>query len=773
MWCVPMMKWKLPIKRVYTKWFLSYLILILVFSIAWFMMYRISKNIVVDQTRETNKYLLENMKIPIELEFSSAVEAAAKLAVDDGLVYLSKTNGSYETISRYDTLRVIKNINQYKIGNADYENWFAIFPKNGLCLSNSGSYSHEIFKDAYVTRLGEIKGDIWDDIVENKPRTSFEALSTKYVSGRYVSNYAFVRSVPLVEKESIEGIIIVKVNGTKIQDTLNLHPENSECFIVDKKGYILYSSKILDYETQNIENLGMDAARLISLDNTHEKIYSTITSELTGLTYVMATDAKIYARELTNLKNSMMICMFLAVLVCIAVSVRMVSFNYAPIKEILNAMQGTTNIDGNSDVNLIKERFAYLYKTIHDKDRIIRVQKKNSKYLLVADILMGYENNDKQFAEKCREYGMDFISNKFCVAIFKIEDFGDILIDEESKKVDWATTRFIVQNIVEELFDERHKAYVCIVNGVITCLINYNPCCGDDYIDVKDICLKSIEYIKKYFHVDSVVALSPILEGCNGASVAYYQAIELLNYRNVNLKKNLISADENCNAINYTVKFDKNDEKKLKAAISIGNSHDATDIIRGIYERNIINGYISVKHANMIIHKLSLLVFDIIEDISTENISDFGDQLERLRQLSADENAWKAYDNILHVVNYICDKVKSGTLSSGELIYVSAKNIIDENYIDVNLNSKGIADQLDVTNPYMLRVFKRYYPDGFTEYLHRVRINKSKALLTTTNMTVAEIAEKVGYVNSNVYIRAFKKEEYMTPSVYRRNNQAK
>lgn len=55
----------------------------------------------------------------------------------------------------------------------------------------------------------------------------------------------------------------------------------------------------------------------------------------------------------------------------------------------------------------------------------------------------------------------------------------------------------------------------------------------------------------------------------------------------------------------------------------------------------------------------------------------------------------------------------------------------------------------------------------FTDYLSSVRIDAAKELLKSTNLTVTEIAGKVGYEDLNYFIRTFKKTVGMSPGQYR------
>lgn len=55
----------------------------------------------------------------------------------------------------------------------------------------------------------------------------------------------------------------------------------------------------------------------------------------------------------------------------------------------------------------------------------------------------------------------------------------------------------------------------------------------------------------------------------------------------------------------------------------------------------------------------------------------------------------------------------------------------------------------------------------FEDFLALIRVNRACKLLTTTRMTVLDIALEVGYRNAKTLNRNFLKYRLMTPSAYR------
>lgn len=61
---------------------------------------------------------------------------------------------------------------------------------------------------------------------------------------------------------------------------------------------------------------------------------------------------------------------------------------------------------------------------------------------------------------------------------------------------------------------------------------------------------------------------------------------------------------------------------------------------------------------------------------------------------------------------------------------------------------------------------------GFSEYLQRIRIGQSCALLAQTDLSIPEIAAQVGYADQKYFNRVFRKLLNMSPREYRRSQKA-
>lgn len=102
-------------------------------------------------------------------------------------------------------------------------------------------------------------------------------------------------------------------------------------------------------------------------------------------------------------------------------------------------------------------------------------------------------------------------------------------------------------------------------------------------------------------------------------------------------------------------------------------------------------------------------------------------------------------------------------------------DIID--YIDVNLqNPLSVAElcnRFHISKNTLYKLFKNSLNTGVNEYITKQRLNSAKDMLSASDLTVFDIAEKVGIQNYTYFCRLFKKHCHYTPTEYRSKTQSK
>lgn len=93
---------------------------------------------------------------------------------------------------------------------------------------------------------------------------------------------------------------------------------------------------------------------------------------------------------------------------------------------------------------------------------------------------------------------------------------------------------------------------------------------------------------------------------------------------------------------------------------------------------------------------------------------------------------------------------------------------VQSNYYRSNLSIHEIAQSMNLNSSYLTQVIKEELSVSPLTYLMDYRLGKAKVLLSSTDLPVYEIAERVGYEGSDAFSRMFKQKIGQTPTNFRK-----
>jgi two-component system response regulator YesN len=102
-------------------------------------------------------------------------------------------------------------------------------------------------------------------------------------------------------------------------------------------------------------------------------------------------------------------------------------------------------------------------------------------------------------------------------------------------------------------------------------------------------------------------------------------------------------------------------------------------------------------------------------------------------------------------------------------IVQDARKYIYANYQDRNLDLRQVAHAIGCNSSYISRIMKQELGISFKDFLTRLRISQAVRLMEDRELSINQIAEKVGYSNQHYFSAAFKNCQGMSPSEFRKN----
>ena len=95
---------------------------------------------------------------------------------------------------------------------------------------------------------------------------------------------------------------------------------------------------------------------------------------------------------------------------------------------------------------------------------------------------------------------------------------------------------------------------------------------------------------------------------------------------------------------------------------------------------------------------------------------------------------------------------------------------VNRKFKDRNYSAKQLAQDLGTNTRYISLVIRRKFESNYTSFINKHRIQEALALLSDKNLdnlTVADIAEAVGFSTRQAFYVSFNKITGMSPKEYR------
>jgi len=105
--------------------------------------------------------------------------------------------------------------------------------------------------------------------------------------------------------------------------------------------------------------------------------------------------------------------------------------------------------------------------------------------------------------------------------------------------------------------------------------------------------------------------------------------------------------------------------------------------------------------------------------------------------------------------------------AQSENVHVEKALAIMQSSLDKNLGLSEVCRRIDLSQEYFVRVFTERMGTPPMKYFARLKTEAARAMLSSTNLRIQQIADNLGYTNQFNFTRAFKRLTGQSPSEYR------
>lgn len=296
-------------------------------------------------------------------------------------------------------------------------------------------------------------------------------------------------------------------------------------------------------------------------------------------------------------------------------------------------------------------------------------------------------------------------------------------------------------------------------NNAVVSIVNIN----NNNVNMQEKTLKIIDRLKLeneliYF----TVVYSEISSDISKIKNIYEDMQKSLKFRRLRNETQLLDA-KSINTISKKYNFSITAQDKIKNYVKNDKFDECKTLVDSLIDDNVKDDASSFS-----IQLLCIDIFNICKHVLDETCNAVPTEFNTTKYYDIFEKCTYSDEYKKHIHNILEFSISNiNAHASDNYVINYVKTYLNENYkTDISYNT--IAENLNITRPYLTTYFKSKTGMNPSEYLNRQRINKSIYLLSNTSLKIKDISKDVGIYNVSTFIRIFKKYMGKTPNEYKR-----
>jgi two-component system response regulator YesN len=376
--------------------------------------------------------------------------------------------------------------------------------------------------------------------------------------------------------------------------------------------------------------------------------------------------------------------------------------------------------------------------------------------MIKADFIL-----DDKMKGRCKEAGFSINGSKYAFAAVMLngESCSGIKNKENLKQINHA-----MRNIIIDQFEDRCIDYIFTSNIKMFTFFMSSDTLND--IELKRM-FNSLSYAgQQYFDIFLSIVYTRVFNDFGQAFdnyMTFVKKTQILFYDDKNSAfikacDEILFEDENVSELK------KRYNRMLKEHIGQEKEEDAMGLI---YE---VTNHFSKRRINPGIVKIfySNLIGDIFDDYG--QLFETDEQIRHHEyyhyKIINSESLVTIVSLMQEFVKKVITQIKYARYYQSKFFIKSAINIIENNY-DKKISLEDVANELNLSKHYLCNIFKKETGYNMSYYINKLRIEKAKSILLSTDCRIKEVYEEVGYSNQQYFSKVFKKFTGMTVSEYK------
>ena len=644
---------------------------------------------------------------------------------------------------------------------------YVLFQGDNQVYTKAGVYEEEFFFEQ-ICQYEDYPREFWQGDF-GRAETLLTLEPTRMTGANYTKGTAVI---PVVFTERIAGKAVFYVANlssneiTKMLEMGSLLGENSY-IVMDQVGHTVIDTRKQDQQDIDTESLmaSLSEEKGRSIYKVGKESYQTFSWKgESGWVYVSITPMHSVNQILNG--NFMLVVLTDVSLLLLAICLVFIFTQkiYQPINQLKdNLVQGGESGGSGDEMFLVQKGVSKLLEQERTYEKVKKeYEKKHIEHELKMELHDIGISKSNQLEERLKKkYGFQYDHYICCNIVFDFTlDFYKRVEDEEQQEM---IEKF--KQVLEVLIQTTQKCCILLMQqGNYTCIINTNH--PDQISNIAG----EFEKMKKIFAGDKEyytvsVGIGGACTNIEELSVSYNQAMYALKKRSQKENIDVICYDNL--SIKRRVNFTFYDQRKIMNCIKIGRTDSLVQIVEEILSNNKECG---VTNKNMLeLYQQIIAVGQRCLDEQNLKVSETGVVIQ-IKALFSQQGENVEYEVakklIIDYLQQVLVLVNGEETSSSTQLVEGIMRYVTENYME-DMSLDGIGTELGISPKYISRLFKQKTGKNLTDYVSEIRIEKTKEILSSTNIKIGDIGSMVGIESRTTFLRIFKKIEGISPNEYR------
>ena len=733
-------------KSVKYSWLVSYITILVIPVLITGALFVGVERIVNSKIASMNESILEQTKGNLDNMFEAIYRGALQIRMSDQINNVISERTELEADDFYHLYELKKFITQYTTYNDYVDDVLVYLDRPGYSVSSKSSYGPELFEEM-LKRYG-LSAVEWD-YLRAQTVPGFYILERE--EGR-TSVVVYAVSLPVGSDRSNQGMLLVIPKEKYFRQRIN-----RDVGQMSKAVYLLSEDSIMPLgdlpdwiDTGMVEEFRGKRGNLSGTGN-RKTLSSALRSDVTDLEYVVVEQYSQVYRELRTIRGFLLGSIAFSMTLGLFAAFHFTRKHYVPMRELINALMGSSEAQKISDVN----EYRFLTKAI---TKVISSKEEMESQLSLIRLLRGQDT-------KRAGYRLA-IAETYVVIAFAVEDARGFFGDQELFADSHRLLSFVVSNCSRDFF-----AGVGISSEAVELdhyLVQIISLPGRDDNALKAAVWQVLEQMHAFFNetlkIRLSVAMGSFCSGTAGVVHSYKKAREALEYRIVMGNNVVIDADK-LNGLTLSYDYSIEMEKDIINSLKHGNYEQSRDMVYAVIDQNLSTGMLSSQLARCMLFDL---VGTIIKALSLTRLdSNFLGQLNLIDRLLQCETFEQMKDELADILKQVCDYINKDQDHPNRKLFERAAAYVADHYMQPDLNVSLLAAELYVSKTFLVKLFKENTGLTPLDYINRFRCERSVIMMGAAERTIEEISLLAGYSSSHTFIRIFKKLYGKTPGAYR------